>query len=181
MKIIKVTYEKFSQIFNSQNLTYFNEAELLKNHSIHHFKQAFDELRKELGKGVVFIMIDEKNNRVIGSVHVNELNDYVCIKDLNIQPEYQYKRFEHRLLHSIETFLENKNFKIFTNNKSLRNWYLYKRNSYNQLWIQKVSDNSENIEISIEKSLIYGWYFTYKSLIITLGIVLYDRSDIVYC
>ena len=145
MEIRKATQNDLPKILGLQKLAYLSEAKLLNNYSIQPLTQTLEELEKELLKGIVLKMTDEKTGNIIGSVRAYEENERVYIGKLMVHPDYQNKGFGTNLLKAIETYYKNKTFELFTSNKSEKNISLYKKNGYNEYKREKVSENMELI------------------------------------
>ena len=146
MEITKAAYNDLPEILKLQKLAYLSEAELHNNYTIQPLMQTLEELQNEFikfDKGIILKLVDEKNNRIIGSVRAHEENGRVYIGKLIVHPEYQNKGYGTNLLNAIEAFYENKTFELFTSGKSERNLYLYKKNGYKEFRRQRTAENME--------------------------------------
>ena len=145
MAILKATQNDLPDILDLQKLAYLSEAKLLNNYSIQPLAQTLEELEKELSRGIILKMMDEKIGKIIGSVRAYEENGRVYIGKLMVHPDYQNKGLGTNLLKEIEAYYKNKTFELFTSNKSVKNIALYLRNEYKEFKRKRVSDNLELI------------------------------------
>ena len=94
MAILKATQNDLPDILDLQKLAYLSEAKLLNNYSIQPLAQTLEELEKELSRGIILKMMDEKIGKIIGSVRAYEENGRVYIGKLMVHPDYQNKGSE---------------------------------------------------------------------------------------
>jgi ribosomal protein S18 acetylase RimI-like enzyme len=145
MEIIKVTQKDLPAILDLQKLAYLSEAKLLDNYSIQPLTQTLDELEKEFSENIILKLIDEKTNKIIGSVRAYEEAGRVYIGKLMVHPDYQNKGLGTKLLKTIETYYQNKTFELYTSSKSEKNLTLYKNNGYKEFKRKKESETFEFI------------------------------------
>ena len=145
MEIIMANFEDLPQILNLQKLAYLSEAKILNNYSIQPLTQTLQELEKEFDKSIILKLLDNKNNKIIGSVRAYEKNNRVYIGKLMVHPEYQNKGFGGNLLKTIESLYKNKTFELYTSNKSVKNINLYIKNGYKEFKREKISEDLEMV------------------------------------
>jgi len=153
MEIKKAVYEDLAEILNLQKLAYQSEAKLLNDYSIQPLTQTLIELQDEFNKyntGVILKLINDEDNRIIGSVRSHEGNDRVYIGKLIVHPDFQNRGFGTKLLKAVESYFENKTFELFTSGKSEKNISIYKKNGYKEFKREKGKNNLELIYL--EKS-----------------------------
>jgi GNAT superfamily N-acetyltransferase len=145
MTIVKATQNDLPEIFDLQKLAYLSEAKLLNYYLIQPLTQTLDEVEQEFSKGIILKMIDEKIDKIIGSVRAYEENDRVYVGKLFVHPDYQNKGFGTKLLKEIEIYYTNKTFELFTTSKSLKNIALYLKNEYKEFKRKRITDDLEFI------------------------------------
>ena len=131
------------KILGIQKTAFLGQARIYNNYQLQPLTQSVESIKNEFsGKTFLKALL---NDQIIASARFEEIDDYVTIDRLVVQPEYQNQGIGTALLNEIELRTPNAvAFQLFTGNKSDRNIYLYKKLGYK---IVKEEYTGEGIEL----------------------------------
>ena len=142
-KITKAAFEDLPEILQLQKLAFKSEAELWGNCPIKPMQQTLPELEEEFAKSVVFKLLDEQNDKIIGSIRTREENGRIYVAKLIVHPDYQNRGLGTLLLKTIDEFYKGKSFELCTSCRSEKNLHVYGKNGYREFKREKVSEEFE--------------------------------------
>jgi len=131
------------EILQLQKLAFKSEADLWGNCPIKPMLQTLQELEEEFAKSVVFKLMDEQNNKIIGSIRAREENNRIYVAKLMVHPDCQNKGLGTLLLKTIDEFYKDKSFELCTSCRSEKNLHVYRKNGYREFKREKVSEEFE--------------------------------------
>jgi ribosomal protein S18 acetylase RimI-like enzyme len=137
--ISRASVDDIEEILALQKIAYVSEAEIIDDFSIPPLRQTMGEILSEFDHQVFLKATLEQ--RIVGSVRCYLEGETCHIGKLIVHPQHQNQGIGTRLLLAAERYFpQARRFELFTGQKSAKNLYIYRKNSYRISKNQKISD-----------------------------------------